>query len=357
MVVVALAVAACRSTTAETPTPRSTTAPDNQPTRSDQENGVVPTGERWRSERYGYTWQLPAGWAFIAPTSLWLPPSSESVETLGAKAGGGARPTAVLRVFDVIQVIPGKLPRLDAEGARTLEGEAVLEMKASGVGEPKTERLQILNTDAMRVSGVRGGSTPEMVDVTLFYKGRRRFEVWCFAPGRVERSSCHDAVAALQIDERPEVSSPSDVPRVLHLREARYGLEFDPPDDHWMAIGPRTGANGAHLVWLWNNQAGRQIDVSVFDLSKMPVQPEESFLVNQMKSAWEREGVRVVLRESQLAGKPCHHLELIKSAGDHQDMFIQVRGSLAYGLLVTQPRRDDSVVKVAKAGLRISTTR
>lgn len=76
-------------------------------------------------------------------------------------------------------------------------------------------------------------------------------------------------------------------------------------------------------------------------------------MANRMKSAWESEGVQVVLRESQLAGKPCHHLEIVKSGGDHSDMFIQVRGSLAYGLLVTQPRQDDSVVKVAKAGLRI----
>ena len=353
VVVVAVAGFGCRGTTGETPPPQSPRAPVSRASSSDQEDRIVPAGERRRSERFGYTWQLPAAWVFVAPETLWLPPSSEGADIVAAKTREAARPAALLRVFDVVEVIPGKLPRLDAEGARVVESMATIEMKAAGIGEIKTERLQILNAEAMRVSGIRGGLTAETVDVTVFYKGRRKFEVWCFAPGQVDRWSCHDAVASLQIDERPEVLTASDVPRILHLREERYGLQFDPPDDRWVAIGPRTGFNGAQLVWLWNNQAGRQIDVAVLDLSKMPVQPGESFFVDRMKSAWEREGAKVVVQESQLAGKPCHHLELIRSEGDHQDLFIQIRGSVAYSLLVTQPRRDDSVVKVAKAGLKI----
>jgi hypothetical protein len=113
---------------------------------------------------------------------------------------------------------------------------------------------------------------------------------------------------------------------------------------------------GAQSVWIWNN-GGRQIDVSALDLRtasrRMPQDVMAAFMADQFRN----DGKIVAVDRSELAGRPCEHLEIDPPAGDRQDMFLQERDGVVYGLLVTVETRDKDLLARARAGLRIAGPR
>ena len=65
-------------------------------------------------------------------------------------------------------------------------------------------------------------------------------------------------------------------------------------------------------------------------------------------------GQTVAVDRSELAGRPCAHIQIDPPDGDRQDMFLQERSGVFYGLLVTVETRDKDLLARARAGLRIS---
>jgi hypothetical protein len=191
------------------------------------------------------------------------------------------------------------------------------------------------------------------VDLTLAYRGNRKLELRCYSKQTEGNWPCEEAFAALDVIDQPESLKAEDFPHSLHLRDGRFGIEYDAPDDTWLAIGPRKGLDGAQLVWIWN-KAGRQIDVWRLDVAALTGQAaDESTIVAGLAENSRREGARVEIKKSKLAGRTCAHLEMSKSAGDQQDLFIQKRGNVVYCVLVTAPVRDAKLLARARSGLRI----
>jgi hypothetical protein len=258
----------------------------------------------------------------------------------------------VLIVTDFVSVIPGKVREPQPGDLAELEALARSELKAGGARDLQTKRVSILGTAGIRVGGFLAAANQHL-DHTLAYRGNRKFEFLCYSTRSDGSWPCEGAFAALDVVDQSESRNAEDFPHLLHLRDGRFGIEYDAPDDTWLAVGPRNGVNGAQLVWIWN-KAGRQIDVSALDLAALRGQPaDESTLVARMAESNRREGVSVEVKKSELGGRTCSHLEMSKPAGDQQDFFIQKRGNIAYGVLVTAPVRDAKLLARARSGLRI----
>jgi hypothetical protein len=133
-------------------------------------------------------------------------------------------------------------------------------------------------------------------------------------------------------------------------------VEFDAPDDSWLATGPRTGGGGAQLVWIWQ-KAGRQIDVQVMDFRGLPAEPtEEQLLVKHVEHVRES-GHKVAIGKALLGGEACHHLKVNRSDGWHQDIFFLHRNSINYTVLITQPKRDPKLIARVTKALRFTLFR
>ena len=140
---------------------------------------------------------------------------------------------------------------------------------------------------------------------------------------------------------------------MLHLREPRFGIEFDAPDDSWLATGPRLRAGGAQLVWIWTRQA-RQIDLQVMDFRDLPAEPtEEQFLARQL-AYFRRKGAKVVVGRARLGGEPCQHVKVKRSDGWSQDLFFLHRNSINYTVLISQRHRDPKLITRVTQGFRFT---
>jgi hypothetical protein len=147
---------------------------------------------------------------------------------------------------------------------------------------------------------------------------------------------------------RPPRPEPG-VPRVLHLREPRFGLEFDAPDDSWLATGPYVGGGGAQLVWMWRH-ADRGVDVQVMDFRDLPTEPTEERLLELHRESFAKKGSKVVVGTAFLGGEPCHHLKVSGSDGWYRDVFFLHRNSINYTVLISQRKRDPKLIaRVTKA--------
>jgi hypothetical protein len=302
------------------------------------------------STKFDYEWRLPANWEFVAPKSLELADASPGIETVAAHPRGGASTDSMqFAVTDYVAIIPGKFsdPKKELTGFEDYAKKWFLYHGVSWTGSAPTKFLYM---DALRADGqLRTVSSTRYVTMLLFLKDRRRFELLCLTDSYQQRIPCADAIGALMIHERkPEAA---DEARVLHLREPRYGLSFDAPSDVWLAHGPRTGFGGLQTVWIWANE-GRQIDISVLSLpdSRRPIE----VMVAVMAESFRKGGATVSTRESTLAGQPCHQLVIDKDEpSGRQDFFLQQRGHLIYGVLVSAPAHDPALLESARAGLRI----
>ena len=306
----------------------------------------------FRSERLGFTWRLPTGWGFTSDFDNQGPPGGGAAEMKSARKGWLGSVTAQLIVADLVTVIPGKLPEHDRDGVARLEENALTWMKKTGGDKVEAQRLTILGRNAVRVSGVVGRVFKDYVDVTLHHRGRRRIDMRCIADEPGEWWPCDEAFAGLEFVDLPEAVKETDTPRVLHLRDARFGIEYDAPDDGWLGFGPRTGMNGDQSVWIWN-EGPRQIDVSGLDVAAMPVQQDEATAVESVARLFRGQGATVIAKKSDLAGRTCSHLEVDAPTGQRQDLFVQKRGTIIYSVLVTQSARDAELLVKARAGLKI----
>lgn len=68
----------------------------------------------------------------------------------------------------------------------------------------------------------------------------------------------------------------------------------------------------------------------------------------------ESTGATVTIKEAQLAGESCHHVEVSRRDGYQQDIFMFHRGSTNYSLMVTQPTRNAELINKAKKGFRLT---
>ena len=306
----------------------------------------------FRSDRSGFTWRLAPDWEFVPVAEISGVPAATGVEMVGARLRGRTLPAVVLIVTELVSVIPGKVRAPQPGDLAELEALARSVMNAAGARDLQTRRVSILGTTGIRMGGLMATAKLH-VDHTLAYQGNRKFDFLCYSTKSDGNWPCEEAFAALDVVDQSESRKAEDFPHPLHLRDSRFGVEYDAPDDTWLAIGPRKGLNGAQLVWIWN-KAGRQIDVSVLDLAALRGQAaDESTLVARMAESKRREGVNVEVKKSELGGRTCSHLEMSKPAEDQQDFFIQKRGNIVYGVLVTSPVRDARLLARARSGLRI----
>jgi hypothetical protein len=298
------------------------------------------TGQVRRSENFGYSWPLPAQWEFVPAGQFGPVPSGSSIEVVAARRTGTAQATTELLVSDLITVPPRRAwgrPE-DYDG---LEDYGKQFLREKGALILTSRRLKMAGHAAVEVSGVLG---EQAFSVRLLYRGRRRFEFRCVATAKGSGWPCESAYESFQIVDLQEQPSEGDTPRVLHLRDSRFGIEFDPPDDSWLAVGPRTGAGGAQVVWIWR-KGNRQVDVQAFDLSIVPGDaPDEAVFARKLAEGFRAKGANVAMKESRLAGAPCHHLVVNRPDGFQQDMFILNKTNVNYAILITQPTRDVGLV-------------
>jgi len=306
----------------------------------------------WRSARFGFTWTLAPEWSFVASESdQAIAPMADSK---GAAKAVGNLPIVWVFATDTVSS-PGRPdPPHDEKYFEKLAEYGTSLLRHWGVEQPAPRRVEMLGREMVEVVG-DGPETRE--SLRLFEVGRRRFFFRCYeeplyADPSGKHWPCESAFRSFEIAEPPEPVTESETPHVLHLRDERFGFDFDAPDDSWLAIGPRVGGGGAQLVWTWAHDR-RQIDVHVLDLSWIPeTAVSEELVAAQMAKAGRREGKKVLIKHSTLSGSPCHHLQ-IDAHGFKQDMFILVRDQVNYSLLITEPERDAAFIAKVKQGLRV----
>jgi hypothetical protein len=302
------------------------------------------------SPRFGYVWTLPHNWEFVQPAKEWRVPAGSALDAVAAEQRGHDGPVALALVIDLVSIVPGRVWGRDPKDYDGLEDYGGKQLRQAGATVTGTRRVTMLGLAAVQVLGAKGS---DRIAIRILYRGHRRFEFRCRSRAEKSEWPCEPAFAGFRIADLREESTESDTPHVFRLRDARFGIAFDPPDDSWLAIGPRTGAGGAQQVWIWNKE-GRQIDVQAFDLAAIPSRLDEAALVSMMAERYRREGAVVEESEATLGGERCHHLELNRTHGNQQDFFIIVRQGINYSLLVTQQTRDQSLIARALKGFRFT---
>jgi hypothetical protein len=311
------------------------------------ERASTPAGAVFESPTYGYSWRLPPEWSFVRE-ELRNAQHPSAIELITATREGDHPLAARVVVRSRLSVVAGWNPERGDDDAE-LERLGVDSLENKGALVSGSRRVDMLGARAVETNGFVDA---ERISVRLLYRGRRVFQFVCVGAGEGSEWPCASAFTGFKIDEMAEPTVEPQEPRVLHLRDARFGLEFDAPDDSWLAIGPSTAMNGAQQVWIWHN-AGRQIDVQVADLSSLPVVPDAAFFVARMMKHLEEKGATVTLRKSELSGMPCHHVEVTRQDG-YEDVFMLNHDSINYGLLVAQPKRDSMLIERVKRGFRLT---
>jgi len=273
--------------------------------------------------------------------------------TTGMDANAAGRKDSDLPVLLVvvtdIMTVPGKPLMRDERYFRKLADYGILLLQARGVDEPSVRRVTMLGRESVEVNGNNGDIS---LWVRAFEVGRRRFEFRCYAELSTDDWPCEPAVGTFEISQMPDEVAATDTPHVLHLRDERFGISFDAPDDTWLAIGPRAGGGSAQVVWLWVHDQ-RQIDIQALDLSWIAQHPTEAMFAELMADRFRHDDTKVVLKKSTLAGQSCHYFEIDRSDGAKQDMFILFRNEINYTLLVTEPARDAAFIAHVKQRLRL----
>jgi hypothetical protein len=318
-------------------------APDGTTAPSRPAPASVGSGETRESEKFGYSWTLPVDWEFVPAETFPHAPPVSSIDVYAAKKRNSERPAALLVVTDMIEVVPAR-----ARDYESLQEYGADVLRQSGARPVGTRRVQMLGHEFVEVTGALQN---DAIAIRLGYAGRRRFEFRCLAASPDPQVSCDHAIASVRIVELPPEPR-ADAPRVLHLRDARFGIAFDAPDDSWLAIGPRIGGGGAQVVWIWA-KSGRQIDVQALDLSIAAYHPDQNAVSAAMAAKFRADGATVVEKTAVLAGQPCRHLEINRADGATQDLFILITQHKNYSILVTQPSREPGFVERALAGFRL----
>ena len=322
--------------------------PSPPPGPAPAQGSATPAPEVRRSSKFGYSWTLPRGWRFTPPGALYPAPTVPSIDVIAAKTDKG--PIVLVFVTDCLTTVPGLHTADHPRAYEELVERGERYLRNAGLEPSATRPISMLGLNGAEVSAdpITGG-----ISVRSFYRENRSFQFVCFDHGNGSEWGCSSAFSSFQITDMPEGPAENDVPRVRHLRDARLGFAFDAPDDSWLSIGPRTGAGGAEVVYVWKN-AERQIDVGTIDLTLAPHSPTATEMARELASAARRSGAVVVEKDDTLAGLPCHRLEIAKPSGDKQDVLVLLRNHVFYLVLVTQPVRDPRLLAAVKKGFRLT---
>lgn len=258
-------------------------------------------------------------------------------------------PVVLMIATDVIHVVPGKHAGDDPKDYDRFEeyGEEVLRNAHAEL--TSTKRIRMFGLETVQVTGDYGDLR---ISIRLMYRGYRHFEFRCFDRGPQAEWRCASALSSFRIEDLPEPPAEQDVPQIRHLHDPRFGLAFDPPDDSWLSTGPHSAGDGAQVVWIWN-KSGRQIDVQAMDLGAMPTKPDQATFAKEMAGRARTAGGNVVQTQCTFGGHLWDHLEMSGEGHGKQDLFVLVEHGVMYGILVTQPSRDQRLIEAAEDGFRL----
>jgi hypothetical protein len=296
------------------------------------------------SARFGFEWRIPANWQFVPPNSIVLTDVPEEAEAVVARPRDGSeRESLFAAIRDCSKDAAGTSGTRDDRILDALERDAVAWLAGHRIAKTKSVREEFYWSNAVRIEARLAPPDSRFLTVTLFCKDGRRFELRCLSARQQLGTPCPDALGAL-VFHAPQ-RDPDDNPRVLHLRDKRFAVSFDAPDDSWLAVGPH--ANGGHVGWYWF-EGDREIDVAVMQVGAVS---DEAFdrLVDIIARG--KDGP-VARSQSELGGRPCVHLSNDTKNGKAEDAFIQRRGDFAYALTVKAPNRDADLLARARTGLR-----
>jgi hypothetical protein len=272
-----------------------------------------------------------------------------AIDVVGARRKDKTVRSALLYVWEYTIAEPTEVwgnNYLDYEALERF-GRGVLE--SHDIDYVGNRQVAFLGQRGLEVAGTLGD---EGFSIRMVRRDRRHFEVRCIGPHEQPEWPCESAFTTFTIDEPPERPAPEG-PRVLHLREPRFGLEFDAPDDSWLATGPHVGGGGAQLVWMWR-KGDRGIDVQVMDFRSLPAEPSEEQFLDRHAEHFRKDGSKVVVGEARLGGEQCHHLKVTSTDGWHKDVFFLHRNSINYTMLITQRKRDAKLIARATNALRFT---
>jgi TPR repeat protein len=298
------------------------------------------------STRFDYEWRLPANWELVDPSALDLHDVPSGFEAVAARPRGGAsHDTLMLVATDLGQDARDANPKVIVDA---FEAWAAQWFLFHGVSRSSSTRKKFLGQDALRVDGQYGMPKPRFFTMTAFAKDRRRFELRCLTDDAQPGIPCREAFGALMIHEpKPDERHAG---RILHVREPRFGLAFDAPDDTWLARDPRVGVGGRQLVWTWIN-GRRRIELSAFDLASSSPSAFE-LTISSIAESFRADGGAVVRTDAVLGGEHCVHLQLDKAGKEVSDGFLQRRGDKMYIVVVFGPTRDADLLERVRAGVR-----
>ena len=300
------------------------------------------------SKRFGYSWALADGWEFVDPSLFWPLAPAPAIDVYAAQHSPQG-PFILMIATDVMHVVPGKHAGDDPEDYDRLEGYGAEVLQAAHAELINTQRVRMFGLETVQVTGAQGKLR---ISIRMLYRGYRKFEFRCFDLDSQSDWRCASALSAFRVEDLPEPETERDPPQVRHLRDARFGVAFDAPDDSWLSLGPHVAGGGAQLVWTWG-KSGRQIDIQVMDLEAMPSQPDQTTFATEMARSARASGDKVVETHDTFAGQLWDHHELTRKGKKPQDVFFLIHQGVMYSVLVTQPIRDQRLIAAAKSGFRL----
>lgn len=305
-------------------------------------------GETWRDEKMGYAWTLPADWEFLTPEELGFDSENLPLGMRAARKRGSEVPFAQIVVREMF-LEPGEVRGHSDKALAELERDGRESLSKKGAQQLSSQRIDVFGSQGVEVTGLIG---EQRYTSRSFYRDRRDFDLRCLAPADAGTWACESAYAAFEIFEAQLQPAKEEAPRVLHLRDAQTGLEFDAPSDAWLAVGPRTAQNGRQRVWTWSD-GQRSVDVQTFDLSWLPQQPPASFIVEGLVKQEKTNGSTVSEKSADLSGLPSIHMVIDRSEGEAHDAFVLNHGKTNYVLRIRQKARDKKLIETLKRGFRL----
>jgi len=168
---------------------------------------------------------LPDEWEFYPMNEIVRPPNKLAIDAVAARQKGMKRPSAFLHVWDY--TIKDRQAAWGSEADyEDLGAYGVDMLQTHGVEYLGSRRITMFGLGGVEVVGMHGG---ERLSVRMVRRDRRHFEVRCLSAFDESDWPCASAFKTFVISEPPPRPTPGE-PRVLHLREPRFGLEFDAPD-------------------------------------------------------------------------------------------------------------------------------
>ena len=300
------------------------------------------------SQRFGYSWALADGWEFVDPGLFWPLAPIPALDVYAAQRSPQG-PFILMIATDVMHVVPGKHAGDDPEDYSRLERSGAEALQAAHAELTSTQRVRMFGLETVQVTGDLGKLR---IAIRMLFRGYRKFEFRCIDLAAQRDWRCASALSDFRIEDLPEPATEQDPPQVRHLRNARFGVAFDAPDDSWLSLGPHAAYGGTQLVWTWG-KAGRQIDIQVMDLEALPRQPDQTAFATGMARNARASGHRVVETHDTFAGQVWDHHQLSGNGQKLRDVFFLIHQGVMYAVLVTQPTRDWRLIEAAKNGFRL----